>query len=159
MGSASLCVQLLAFSIVIPIAVKDSFKELYDLVFRCFTVESCYHLISPEILLSYFLSMSRIFFSIFVNLSLICLVSVISFLLSFSQWMSSFRVIVLRLNPRFFVETFPFFVVFSYLLSASIISFFKINAFHLVSSVSLCLLHQLPVVVSIFFCSLKTSQS
>ena len=122
---------ILAFSIVIPIFAIVSFRS-------CMTSgsdESCYHsltLISVHMcLLDFFnhvfvfLSMSRIFFSIFVNLSLICLyLPSPSFIFTMGEFIPCNCA---PLNPRFFVETFPSFRRFSSVLLMRRL-FFKTNA-------------------------------
>ena len=115
------------------------FQELHDLRFRCFTVESCYHSLTFILV-----SMCAPGFVTSVSPLFACICR---------QWLSSSRVVVLRMNPRKVVETLPSFRRFSSdLLSASIISL-RTTHLHLVSSV--CLRSLQPT----FFWSLSSSDS
>ena len=98
------------------------FQKLYDLQFGCFVVKSCYYsltlilvsMCSPgsSLLFSHFSSMSRIFFSMFMNLSQICLyLSSSSFfftMVEFIPWscVPTESVIVCR-NVSIFQSAFP----------------------------------------------------
>ena len=127
--------SILAFSIVIPISDIDSFRScmtsgsdvsLWNPVITALPWfrSSCAHL-GSSFLFSYFSSMSRIFFSMFVIISLICLYlsspsSFIFTMVEFIPW------ICVPTESEIFCRNFSIFSSFfsSELSSASIISFF-----------------------------------
>ena len=137
------------------------FQKLYDLWFRCFTVESCYHCLAliPVNMrsLAFLQSCFRIFclckgFSILYSWISHLFVGICHLLLSLSRWLSSSRVIVLRLNQRFFVETFPSFrrFFFWFFECVDFLSS-RTTRLHFVPSVCLRLLQSTSFFVSIFF--------